>query len=85
MPWQLPFGRSSAASTNSNLGGGGGGGGNGGNGGGNGGSSKASAMDFGMPRVGKGFTLYDALGEFFSIEDLGGDDCYRCERCKTLQ
>lgn len=28
---------------------------------------------------------YDALGEFFSVEDLGGDNCYRCERCQTLQ
>ena len=31
------------------------------------------------------WSVYDALAEFFSEEDLGGDDCYRCERCKTLQ
>lgn len=30
-------------------------------------------------------TLYDAFGEFFGIEDLGGDNCYRCDRCKKLQ
>ena len=33
----------------------------------------------------EGLNLYDALGEFFAVEELGGDDCYRCERCKGLQ
>ena len=31
------------------------------------------------------FSVYDAMGEFFSVEDLGGENCYRCEKCKNLQ
>ena len=33
----------------------------------------------------RGLTIYDALTEFFAVEDLGGDNCYRCEKCAGLQ
>jgi len=47
------------------------GGGAGGGGGGSGGD--------------RGLSLQDSLAEFFRSEDLAGNDCYRCDKCKALQ
>lgn len=49
-----------------------------------GGSGEGRGSGFGSAS-GRPLSIYDSLCEFFSVEDLGGDNCYRCDKCKTLQ
>jgi hypothetical protein len=50
-------------------------------------AAAAAASDMrGSYRGGEsGFTLHDALCEFFAEETIAGDDSYRCEKCKALR